>query len=277
MKRFLMLSVILVLFGLGSCTPTAYNLIYESRKPSDSGLDLGGKSMAVVYLESEDGRDSLYNNLFADAFAQALEEEYFGGEVAVDVFRQVKDETKDYSSVKEMSDLVLSLENDVIFLVDTPVISQDGKTTLTSLYAYDSMAGGADEVFKRSLSATSTVVVSQGAVARRLASSMSKDFVGNWTKESVILLCFDWEDEWIEAAIHANDMEWKEASDIWISLLGRKTGLGRSAAEYNLAVACYIEGELDLATEWLDRSDEDYNISISSNLRQMIEKKKAGN
>ena len=277
MKRFLMLAAILVLFGLGSCTPTAYNLVYESRRPSDSGLDLGGKSMAVVYLESEDGRDSLYNNLFSDAFAQALEEEYFGGEVAVDVFRQVKEDGKDYSSVQEMSSMVLNLENDVIFLVDTPTVSQDGKTTLTNLYAYDSMAGSSDEVYKKSLSATSTVAVSQGAVARRLASSMAKDFMGNWTKENVVLLCFDWEDEWVEAAIHANYMEWKEASDIWMSLLGRKTGLGRSAAAYNLAVACYVEGELELATEWLDRSDEEYNISVSEKLRKMIETKKAGN
>ena len=272
-----MLAAILVLFGLGSCTPTAYNLVYESRRPSDSGLDLGGKSMAVVYLESEDGRDSLYNNLFSDAFAQSLEVEYFGGDVAVDVFRQVKEDGKDYSSVQEMSDMVLRLGNDVIFLVDTPEISQDGKTTLTNMYVYDSMAGSSDEVFKKSLSATANVAVSQGAVARKLASSMVEDFIGNWTKESVILLSFDWEDEWIEAAIHANDMEWKEACDIWLSLLDRKTGLGRSAAEYNMAVACYVEGELELATEWLDRSDAEYNISISSRLRQMIETKKAGN
>lgn len=271
-----MLVYALVLLGLGSCSPTAYNLIYESRKPSDSGLDLGGKSMAVVYLESEDGRDSLYNNLFSDAFAQALEDEYFDGDVAVDVFHQIKEEGRDYSSVKELSDMVMNLGNDVIFLVDTPVSSEDGRTTLSNMYVYDSMSGGNDEVYKKSLSATTTVAVSQGAVARRLASSMVKDFLGNWTKESVILLCFDWEDEWIEAAIHANDMEWKEASDIWLSLMGRKVGLARSAAEYNMAVACYIEDELDLATEWLDRSDSDYNISISSKLRQMIEIKKAG-
>lgn len=271
-----MLVSVLVLFGLGSCTPTAYNLIYESRKPSDSGLDLGGKSMAVVYLESEDGRDSLYNNLFSDAFAQALEAEYFDGEVGVDVYHQLKEEGKDYSSVKEMSDMVINLGNDVIFLVDTPEYSEDGKTTLSKMYVYDSMSGGSDEVYKKSLSATATMAVSQGAVARKLATSMAKDFLGNWSKESVILLCFDWEDEWIEAAVHANDMEWKEASDIWLSLLGRKTGLARSAAEYNMAVACYIEDELDLATEWLERSDKDYAVSISSMLRQKIETKKAG-
>ena len=58
--------------------------------------------------------------------------------------------------------------------------------------------------------------------------------------------------------------------DIWLELLSSKDMLKRSCAEYNIAVACYMLGDLDLASEWLDRSDTDNRLAQSDALRKRI-------
>jgi hypothetical protein len=46
----------------------------------------------------------------------------------------------------------------------------------------------------------------------------------------------------------------------------------RASAEYNIAVACYMLGDFDLALEWLDRSDADNKLpTLSDGLRKRIE------
>ena len=50
--------------------------------------------------------------------------------------------------------------------------------------------------------------------------------------------------------------------------------LRRSCAEYNIAVACYMMGEYELASEWLDRSDKDNKLPLSDGLRKRIDSRK---
>ena len=45
----------------------------------------------------------------------------------------------------------------------------------------------------------------------------------------------------------------------------------KATAEYNIAVACYMLGDFDLATQWLDRSDADNMMpTLSDALRKRI-------
>ena len=46
--------------------------------------------------------------------------------------------------------------------------------------------------------------------------------------------------------------------------------LKRSCAEYNIAIACLMLGDAELAIEWLDRSDADCNLPMSEALRKRI-------
>ena len=43
---------------LTSCDPQAFSMNIEMRYPSKSGIDLTGKSVAVVYLEDGAGKDT---------------------------------------------------------------------------------------------------------------------------------------------------------------------------------------------------------------------------
>ena len=66
----------------------------------------------------------------------------------------------------------------------------------------------------------------------------------------------------------------KEAMEIWLELLDTNDMLKRSAAAYNLALASYMLGDLDLASEWLDRSDADNKLSVSDSLRKRIDERR---
>ena len=63
--------------------------------------------------------------------------------------------------------------------------------------------------------------------------------------------------------------------DMWITLLSTNDMLRRSCAEYNIATACYMLGEYDLALEWLDRSDKDNKLPYSDALRKRINERRA--
>ena len=62
--------------------------------------------------------------------------------------------------------------------------------------------------------------------------------------------------------------------DIWLELLETNDLLKRSCAEYNIAVACYMLGDYNLASEWLDLSDKDNLLPLSDALRKRIEARK---
>lgn len=56
-----------------------------------------------------------------------------------------------------------------------------------------------------------------------------------------------------------------------MKLLDTNNNLRRSCAEFNIAAACFLMGDNELALKWLDSSDEDYPISLSSTLRKRIQ------
>lgn len=58
---------------LTSCDPQAFSMNIEMRYPSKSGINLTGKSVAVVYLEDGAGKDSVFSRNMADSFAASLE------------------------------------------------------------------------------------------------------------------------------------------------------------------------------------------------------------
>ena len=112
-----------------------------------------------------------------------------------------------------------------------------------------------------------------GEPARNIGSRLADSFVSTWESESYTLIYYE-SSAWIDAASSAVEYKWTEAIDRWITLLDTSNLQRRSCAEYNIALACYMMGEYDLALEWLDRSDKDCPISLSGSLRQRINTRK---
>ena len=279
MKR--LSSFVCALLLLASCAPQAYVLNLELRDPSPSGLDLDGKSMAVVYLENGSYRDSLFSNCFADGLAQGLEGEYFEGKRSVDIYSAYQAEGEDYTSKDSLQSLVMRLNKDVIFMVDQPVFSEGSGEKVdckTAVYVYDSM-NQADEVKRASVARAVTGSAEEGSMlgsdAQVLGLGTAKPFLGSWKKESHSVIYFDnFNESWTQAVWLASEMRWEEAREIWMELAQSKDYLQAACAQYDVALACYVMRQYDLALEWLDLSDKTQVVSLSAGLRKRILAKK---
>ena len=274
MEKTLSLLALALGVTLASCSPSAYVLDLESRKPSESGLDLAGKSLSVIYLESPDGRDSLFNNRAADALAYGLENEFFDGAEAVKVYNLVKDDTGDYASRDTASQYIMLLDSDVVMILDTPVVSESASGRSASvgsrLYVYDSMAGDTDgiTILQSNVPATG---LGDASRAMNTGSALLKPLRSQWERESFVVLYFEGlSNKWIDAVLKADDFKWDEAITLWMDLVQQKNPTQSSCARYNIALGCYMLKQYDLAMEWLDSSDAVLPLSLSKGLRRKI-------
>lgn len=297
-----MAAVVAVCLSAASCSIETWSLALETRQPSRSGLDLGGKTVAVAYLEGENGADSTFGRRVSDGFAQVLEAD---GVPGISQYRMVRREGGDYASRDTLVALLMDCGEDVVFLFDAPM---DGVVTVgerrdgdeagsftypvtvpyaVQLYAYDSMASDTVRAFRGSDVLKAEVSVGSGgadegeirgqalaalsAIAEEAGRNAAETFVSQWKRETFTFTYVDnFEEEWTDALGMVQDMDFAGAIKEWEKLLGTGSMSKRSAAEYNIAVACYLLGTYDLSSKWLDLSDKDFKLPYSAALRARI-------
>ena len=266
---------------LVSCGPQSYLMHLETRQKSEAGLDLDQKTISIVYLEDGSVRDSLFNNCFSDGLAQGLESEFFSGERTVEIYNVIVGEGENYICRDSILNLALRLDTDVILLVDMPTFAAPtGEKALcsTSVYAYDTM-DKADKIVV--LKESGSVALSgqsesmTASDAQYLGLRTAKRLFNTWKSESLPVIYFDnFDDEWYEAILLAEQNKWEDARELWMQLAVKKNPMQASCAQYNVALACYLMREYDLALEWLDLSDRNQVVDLSAQLRTRILEKK---
>ena len=304
MRRFT-LTLGLAALALAACSPQTLTLNVDMRHPSKSGIDLGRKSMSVVYMD--DGQaDTTFSNGVASSLARSLEEDYFAGREAIGVYKIPVDSV----SLDLMHNLVIDSGDDVIFLIGPPTFGEVslGETKPVSylvsvdsafvtqaqipynakLFVYDSMDKEDKLHIFRGNSILRGQVYSNGVTAPEflkdkaldfkelgadlVGKQISNRFVPTWKTEAYSLYYFEgWDDDWVEAAYYAYDMNWKKAADKWMKKVNEGSDTKRACACYNTALAFYMMGDLNLATKWLDRADQYGTPSLSPGLRKRIE------
>lgn len=298
------------LFALVSCAPQAFVVSPEMRVPSKSGLNLVGKSMAVVYLTDGNPRDTLFNSFAASGFASRLEEDYFGGARKVELFTAKGGEGADYASKDSLVSLVMETGRDVVFVFDIPelgiptinepvkviggAVSKDSAYVSHSsvpfnlkVFVYDSM-DKADKVLGFSgKHSFKTEIYSDGSVSKdelmgRVWDNISagaenagytagKMFVSTWKSDDFYVIYYDASEEaWNKGAEYAYAYKWDEAINQWMKLLDCRSDEKKACAAYNIALGCFLCGQPNLALEWLDRSDSYTPVSLSRSLRSKI-------
>ena len=307
MRRFT-LTLGLAALALAACSPQTLTLSVDMRHPSKSGIDLSRKSMSIVYMD--DGTaDSTFSNGVASSLARSLEEDYFGGNEAIGVYKIPADSV----SLDLMHRLVMDTGDDVVFLlgppafgevalsenaavknsvsVDSAFVAQAQIPYNARLFVYDSMDKQDRLQLFRGSSILRTQVFSNGVTASEflkekaleakdlgadlVGKQISNRFVPTWKTEGYSLYYFEgWDEDWIEAISLAYDMNWKAAADIWMKKVNENSYTKRACACYNTALAFYMMGDLNLATKWLDRADQLGMPSLSPGLRKRIEARK---
>ena len=274
MKR-LIISVLSILALLTSCGPVRYGLNVEMRYPSKSGVDLADKVLSIVYLENTDTAALAFNAGMAESFASVLESDYGTGEGSVGVYKMKPVNAASYAVKDSLINLLVDTGADVVFLMDTVKLgtlrSASNLTPFTvTLYCFDGM-DASENIYAYSGTSNvrlggSTSVEEEG---KTVGIQLSSTFKSQWRHEQYSIMYFETE-KWYDALELAANYNWTGAMKIWFELLSARDMLKRSCAEYNIAVACYMMGNLDLATEWLDRSDNDTKLAQSESLRKRI-------
>ena len=303
MKRSLLsaIAALSALVALQSCDPQAFSMNVEMRYPSSSGMSIDGKSVAVVYLNEDSAKDSVFNECLANGFASAIEKNYFNGAEAVNLYKMPKVVGGVYSNADTLINLIVDTGCDIVFLFDAPefgnVQIKEQKTSTSGtyypvsvpvavkLYGFDSLSGS-DTVRvwtgTRMLSANMEASLGRqaaadslwnriGASAENLGEVSARTFAPVWKEETYTFIYYESPEAWLAAAQYASDYKWNEAMKVWISLLDTNNPMKRSCAEYNIATACFLMGDNELALKWLNSSDEDYPISLSKTLRKRIQ------
>ena len=194
------IAIVSALLALVSCAPQAFVIRPEMRTASKSGINLNGKTMAVVYLTGEENNASAFNASMADGFATRLEEDYFGGNREIGLFKMPAVSGADYSNKDTLVNLVLESGKDVVFLFDrpelgSPIVGDPSKVTKKrphadssyvsnvsipfsiKVYVYDSMNKDEDKVlgFTGSKSVTTDVYSDGNASKEKIAKASLKD------------------------------------------------------------------------------------------------------
>ena len=261
--------IALAALALASCSPSIYQLDLEVRYPSESGIDIPGKSVSVVCLNEGSALDSLTLSL-ANGFTQGIESMYYDGKQAIDILTMPKDPEGVYSNRDSLALLLMEVNTDVVFLLDVPRM-QDSRCTL-SIYAYDSQA--ALDTVKTFFSAGRLDMEDDwGPTANAFGKKMSSPLASKWKRETHSLVYYeDLDARWITAVVRASEMEWKKAMELWLQMSHEKQRSyeKRASIYYNLAVGCYLMDAFDLAAEWLDRADAEMKLPMSGTLRNRI-------
>ena len=306
MKKILYLCLALIAFA--ACGPSRHAVHVEMRYPSKSGIELAGKNISVVYLEGDNPLGTALADGLADGFAYSLEQDYQTGNGSIGIYRMRNVPGSDYSSRDSMQNLLIDTGADVVFLIDTLEVgnlTMGGSTHVASaqsadssyintgnipfkirMFCYDAMnrkenvysfSGSSmaeSHVYSDGTSSPEEIeeaaVMSLSDAGFEAGRSMSRSFKSQWKHEQYSLVYFDGS-SWYKGIDYADQYYWKEAMDIWMGLLDTNDLLKRSCAEYNIAVACYMLGDIKLASEWLDRSDADNKLPLSDALRKRID------
>lgn len=300
--------LVLCILAAVSCGPSKYTMHLEMRYPSKVGVDLAGKNVSVVYLEDGNVLQDGFGSYMADGFAAALEKDYGTGEGSVGVYRMPLVAGGNYSSKDTLRTLLMDTGSDVLFLIDTVKFGDmtvggpskvsyktapdssyinTGSIPFTlKMYCYDAMDKKEEIKTYGGIAISQPAVYSDGSLSSDQLKSkayealpaegwyagemISASFVSQWKVEGFSVIYFD-SPKWISALEKADDLDWKGAMDIWFGLLESNDILKRSCAAYNIALACYMLGDYKLAEDWLDLSDKESELPLSTSLRKRID------
>lgn len=262
-----------------SCGPSAYLLDIETRQPSAAGVDLVGKTISVVYLDDGTAEDSLFAANMSSSFVSRLEKEYFAGDSIITMFSLDKEPGISYRDKSRMVGLLMDTGADVVFLFDSPSFSgtgaAEGQVSGTvpfsvQLYVYDSM-DSRDTVLQYSGSSMADLADMENT-AKSVGNASGGKFTPRWRAEEIPFFLYD-SQKWYETYFHVQDYEWQKAMDIWMDMLGTGDLEKKACIEYNIATACYLLGQYDLALEWVEMSATHFHLPYTASLKSMIEAK----
>lgn len=300
-----------------SCSPVVYEIAVDVRKPSEFNIDLKGCPPSIVCICSRNGMDSLLTSKMALGIAEQLEKEMSLEEGIVPVYSYFTDEL-DVSNPDDVAFLLTTAGSDRVIVLDSlqtgefKVSHPEGKKIYGAeilsetkvqqpfrigfkMFCLDSLNYGTSprevsSVVSDNLNwslLTSGPVDDVKAISRAVSSApktygdmgseIAAMFFPQWEEQSRMIIAYD-DSYWYNAYQNAKSFKWDLAMKTWMKLVSGTSPKKVAYAAFNLAVACELQEQYDLALEWLELARSRYPFSEISlekaNIEKAMEKKK---
>lgn len=288
-------SVLVALAALCSCSPITLDITVDVRNKSELKMDLHGQPPAIVNISPRGDKDSALMTNLAFGIAEKLEEDLDMESGTVPVFSLFSEETE-LSDPKILPYLFTVTGHERVVVMDSLSVSDfsverspekvfvnSGLYYQTVVYLpfhldfhlFRSDSIGAEYTLSVNDSVRWTILSEEKienvrAIARantsitRVFTDMGKDlgsmFSPQWEEQTRMLIVYE-EDDWMKAYNFASSFMWNEAMDIWLEKVKSSNPSRAAFAAYNLAVACEMTEQYDLAEEWLDLAKSKYPFS----------------
>ena len=293
MKRFLPL---FILIALGSCAPMPYYFNVDIRNQSELDYNINGKKVALFSVMPKGDKDSISATAIAIGAAKKIEEDNGYTKGTIPVYSLFSEET-DLSSYASIFKIAQGTSSDVLlfvkdlklssFSVESPSLT--GQLVIlpfdAKYYIFDKnkikAIYNSEPTDSLIWSIISDAPVGVSLAINKAKTTLNKMFIDvgaefasqvstQWIPQERMLVLFD-SSKWMKARDLAMDFKWEEAMDIWMAEVKSSDVRKSAAAAYNIALACDILGDYDIADKWLDYARDKYYFGEIDDLAKVIQ------
>lgn len=257
MNIFSQIFLVAILFMLTACGPYKEIMDIEVNQPSSVKTDVLGKSIAICY----NGDVSAENLLFFQGISKGIgnvlnvvnknpEYEIIIDSLALgDMFHKIGLDYGESTLSLVMSmpyqfNISISKKNDT--LDKTPEQIKFSDIVYWNIVAPDTVS--IEKFYLKAKNSLPSLYVGLGEI-------VASDFFPKWKPEERTIICYLY-GRWAQAEELAFDFKWKEARDIWMKLVDTDDVKKKGIASYNIALACEMLQQYEIALKWLDYVDK---------------------
>ncbi len=259
--------------ALVSCSPQVYNMTMEMRYPSSSGLNLTGKTVALVYPYGLTREEMQLTGSVAGALADKLDAAYPESDSTQLFTVQYTDDFAKMATPDSLVNLVLKTDADVVFLFGHPSEFEQGYRPggiRLPLWCYDSLGG--ENATVKSFTIAADAGTDASVSGKNIGNRISSSFVPTWREEE-FGIWYSEDGAWNSALLKALDFKWDEAVKDWMSILDTtKDSYFRACLEYNIGLGCFMMGNRELALQWLTQSAAEHTSEMTTALINRVKK-----
>ncbi len=309
MKAIRITGFLAVLLLLSSCGPLINIMEVDVKLPATRPINILGREMAVFtpQYDSVSVSDSVLLQKFSQSLADALSAEAYLSPGSVPVYAHYTG--SEALGTLEQPDYVhrLALETgtNLVFMVDSvkiggfftknvSMVADDYKmqylmapfTAVVRVYDAEKVQfvkyiplrdTVAWEVWipaeNETVSIPSSALQDLQRASEYFAKELAGTFLDQWETQDRVIFVYE-KREWNLAYDHALAFAWDEAMKIWMELVKGTNAKEVACAAFNMALACEMQGNFELAGKWLDLSQKTFDLPEARYYRELLQEQK---
>ncbi|HOO42718.1 MAG TPA: DUF6340 family protein [Bacteroidales bacterium] len=309
MKAIRTTGLLSVLLLLSACGPLINIMEVDVRLPATRPINILGREMAVFtpQYDSVSVTDSVLLQKFAMSLADALASESYLSPGSVPVFSHYtgSEALGTLDQPDYVHRLALETGTNMVFMVDSVEIGgfftrevsqvQDDYKLQYLMAPFTSVVRVYDaekvEFIKyiplcdtvawevwiptetETVSIPSTAFQDLQRASEYFARELAETFMDQWETQDRVVFVYE-KRAWNMAYNHALAFAWDEAMKIWMELVKGTDTKEVACAAFNMALACEMQGNFELAEKWLDLSQKSYDLPEAKYYRELLQERK---